>query len=255
MSKTNISKHPIYGNCEVYSPDDKLMFRCIEKRAMWYVTKTNAEILSHDPLRIKLNFKPNGLGYNNDSYGLEKLSNKCVVCGTDNELNRHHIVPTMYRRHMPLTYINHNFHDVVPICDDCHTSYERKADILKTELFNKYNIETKINVEYLQISKLAKTLINIKTLPIERKKLIESEIDSFSTKYNLSHKDYDELLYRLSNLKNEAIGYLRDVGKSVLEKYDNNQLFVEMWRNHFIENATPKFMPEKWTVDRSIIVR
>src|SRR5204863_7631260 len=48
--------------------------------------------------------------------------------------NRHHVVPSFYRRHLPPTVKDHSHHDVVLLCLGCHEKYEREADALKAEL-------------------------------------------------------------------------------------------------------------------------
>ena len=73
----------IYGNCCVLSPEGILMFRCNTKKVNWYLNRGLASIVSDDPLTIKLNFTPNGLGNHNKGYGLSKMHNKCVNCGIE----------------------------------------------------------------------------------------------------------------------------------------------------------------------------
>ena len=40
------------------------------------------------------------------------------------------------------------------------------------------------------------------------------------------------------------------VEKLLLEGKDAVQGFVEMWREHFLEHAKPKYMPKHWDVKR-----
>jgi hypothetical protein len=39
----SIRKKKIYGNYQVFSPDNVLMFRCDEKKANWYLDRDLAE--------------------------------------------------------------------------------------------------------------------------------------------------------------------------------------------------------------------
>ena len=51
----------IYGNCQVLSPEGHLMFRCESKKANWYLKRDLADIITDEPLVIKLKFQPNDL--------------------------------------------------------------------------------------------------------------------------------------------------------------------------------------------------
>jgi len=120
-------KNIIYGNCKVFSPQDELMFLCLEKKAKWYLDRGLAIIVKEDPLEIKLTFQPNGKGHTfNSAYYLAKKENKCVVCGeTDiKELTKHHVVPSEYVKHFPLEVKSRSSHDIVAICQKCHYDYE-----------------------------------------------------------------------------------------------------------------------------------
>ena len=115
LSRTVTKDRKIYGNYQVLSPDGHLMFRCDEKKANWYIKRNLAEIISNDPLIVKLKFQPKGLGNHNKKYGLSVIENICVVCGSDEFLTRHHVVPTCYRKFFPLEKKSHNFHDVLSL--------------------------------------------------------------------------------------------------------------------------------------------
>ena len=84
----------LYGNCKVYSPDNQLMFRCLEKKIKWYLDRGLAELIEESPLSIRLKFEPKGKGERIDKLKVER-NNICVVCGvTDlSILTKHHIVP------------------------------------------------------------------------------------------------------------------------------------------------------------------
>ena len=134
-------KGPIYGNSQVFSPDGELMFRCLEKRAKWYLERDLATIINDNPLSIKLNFIPKGKGESIDILKTER-KNKCVVCGIEdlNILTRHHLVPFIYRQHFPDIRKKHSCVFVVPVCVDCHYKYENDyAILLKKELANSYS--------------------------------------------------------------------------------------------------------------------
>ena len=106
----------------MFSPDGILMFRCDYKKANWYLKRNLGEVISQYPLKVKLKFKPRGLGNHNKSFGLTEMSNECVICGASEYLTRHHVVPYCYRRYFPTSIKSHNFHDVLSLCVKCHDS-------------------------------------------------------------------------------------------------------------------------------------
>jgi len=95
------------------------MFTCGEKRAFWYINKSLASIIGNK--KIKLNFIPNGFGYDdNEIFGKLPRKNICVVSGLNTNLQRHYIVPYCYRKYFPDIYKSKNHHDVVLINHDIH---------------------------------------------------------------------------------------------------------------------------------------
>jgi hypothetical protein len=235
----------IYGNYQVLSPDGILMFRCDLKKINWYIKRDLAEFL--DERTIKLKFKPNGLGNHNKSFGLSLMENKCVVCGSDEFLTKHHVVPISYRKHFPIELKSHNFHDVLSMCANCHESYERKADLIKLEISKKYNapingeiIDRKNEVKW---SKIASTLLgDYSKIPKSRIKQLKSDIKSHFNIKRLTNKR----LKNISSIKSTVIK--KTHGEIVLGSITDIQEFIEMWREHFIINTSPKYLPQNWSI-------
>lgn len=205
-------------------------------------------MISDDPRTIQLTFNPNGLGNHTKSYGIDEMVNICVNCGAEEMLTRHHIVPISYRRYMPLSIKSHNFHDVLPLCIDCHSIYERKADILKIELAKLY--DSPINgilirdKEKLKYSKMALILLdNDSTVPKKRIKYIKKEIRD---KFGLTRITKSKLI-DISNVK--SIIEKKTHGEMVMNKINDFQEFIEMWRKHFINNNECKFLPRNWDIN------
>lgn len=241
----------IYGNCKVLSPNGILMFRCDEKKANWYLKRNLADIISNDPLVVKLNFEPNGLGNHNKDWGLSEMPNQCVVCGNQEFLTRHHVVPYSYRRYFPLEVKSHSFHDVLSVCVDCHEKYERLADELKFNLSLKYdapiNGEIEKRSDVLKYSKMASTLLrNDINIPKSRVIEMRNDIKSFFGIKRLT----DSRLKSMVDVRSTVIK--KTHGKIVIEKIDNLQYFVEVWRNHFIEKMNPQFLPKNWSISNNI---
>lgn len=238
----------IYGNWQVQSPDGILMFRCDEKKAMWYVKRNLGDIINDDPKIVKLNFTPNGLGNHQRNYGLTEMLNICVVCGTNEFLTRHHVVPHCYRKYFPLEIKSHNFHDVLSVCVHCHDKYERKADDYKTQLSVMYqapiNGEPIDNKEIIKARKLANSLINFESvMPENRKVEIKNQIKDILGIKKL-HKS------RLQKLLNIEVKYSNKThGEIVVSKIDDIKGFMTAWRRHFVENNNCKFLPKDWSVE------
>ena len=253
MSKLNVKKdRRIYGNYQVESPDGVLMFRCDQKKANWYLNKNLASIVDDNQFIIRLNFEPKGLGNHDKPYGLVPMDNICVNCGTDEFLTRHHIVPICYRRHFPLKWKSHNFHDVLSLCIECHENYERKADDLKMKLSEKYNAPIGGLIfkdeRILKISKQAATLLgDVSNIPIDRINKLEVDIKEYLSK-DYTYDDLQELM-SMSHTKIE-----KSHGNMVMEQINDIQEFIELWRNHFIDNNKCEYLPINWNVKNKIII-
>jgi hypothetical protein len=237
----------IYGNWQVESPEGILMFRCDEKKALWYVNRNLAELKVGKNI-VRLNFKPNGLGNHNKEYGLTEMINRCVVCGTENWLTRHHVVPYCYRKYFPIEIKSHNFHDVLSVCIDCHDKYERKADEYKLNLSKIYNApingELIDNKEIIRARRLTSSLINFKdVMPDSRVLEIKNEIKKILGLKRLHNSRLQKILkieVRYSNRKH---------GEIVVSKITNIDDFMKSWRKHFVENNDCKFLPKDWSVE------
>lgn len=102
------------------------------KKAMWYVERGLGKVTCEDPLSVTLNFEPEGRTNNitqqnkfDDNFYVSDRSNMCVRCSKDKDYARFHIVPTIYRTHLPDSLKSHRSHDVVLLCFDCHDRCSR----------------------------------------------------------------------------------------------------------------------------------
>jgi hypothetical protein len=245
-----------YGNCKVFSPTDVLMFLCNPAKIRWYL-KRNLAVPIEDPdgLAIKLLFEPKGLGYFDDSddYFYKPKENKCVCCGTADYsvLTKHHIVPYWYRKWMPDIYKNHNSYDVVMLCRICHDKYEIEAAKLKIDLFIRYQIELKgaCKFKVFEIKGYAGTMLqHFDKLPESKFDIMSDAIEEY-----LGRPWLDQDLEKLSNLKIEEDKNYFNPAKLLVDKIIDLDEFIKMWRQHFIDNLNPQFMPDGWTVNRDVI--
>jgi hypothetical protein len=239
----------IYGNYKVFSPNGELMFRCDEKKANWYLNRDLAKLTDIDTFTIQLKFEPKGLGNHNRVYGLTEMYNKCVVCGSNEFLTRHHVVPICYRRFFPVHIKSHNFHDVLSVCANCHEQYEKSAFEYKLKIAEQYNVpingEMYDNREFLRVKRMASCLVDgiFPNIPKKRIKEIKKEIKNYFKWKNISKKRVKEIL----DVKLKV--YNRTHGEIVISKVIDINEFIKSWRNHFVENMDCKYLPKNWSVD------
>jgi len=245
--RESIKNRKIYGNYSVYSPDNILMFRSNIKKINWYLSRNLAEKI--DDYSIRLTFNPNGLGCHGLDYGLEKMQNICVVCGTNQFLTKHHVVPRCYRIHFSEEIKSHRFHDVLTVCLDCHFTYEELAFEYKKKLSEIYNVP--INGDLINNKKLQKIqglflCLDKEEIPDKRKEEIRKEI-----KEELGVKRISNQLKKkwISQNTPPPIICTKTHGEMVIEKINSIDQFIKNWRIHFIENTNPKFLPKSWSID------
>lgn len=115
-------KKAVYENAKMLDPDGNLLCHTEFKKAHWYILKGLATKVheAEGELTIQLNFEPNRQAtQEDDDFYVASNSNSCVVCGSDSEYSRFHIVPSIYRTHLPETLKSHRSHDVVLLCFEC----------------------------------------------------------------------------------------------------------------------------------------
>ena len=271
------SKNLNAENWEVYHPNGTHMFTCGEKKATWYLNRDLAKRMMNG--KIMLTFEPKGNGFEaNEVFGKSIRETKCVVCGIEENLQRHHIVPYCYRTYFPEKYKSKNHHDVVLINCEKHSYYEQIATQFKDEIAVMFDVKTigDFNLDYTaklrEFGKPNAILLNMihsifKTygklpynLKIEKLKTIADMIGvKFETVCNYNYIQLMKLYIllkkeheaELSEFKKKYRIYY-DHGYHVIQKLDTEEKimkFVKLWRTHFIETMNPKFMPNGWSID------
>ena len=251
---SQLRKTLIYGNCQVFSPTGELMFRCLEKRANWYLKRNLATIISQDPLCIKLNFTPKGKGETLDILKMER-KNKCVVCGLEdlNLLTIHHLVPFVYRQHFPGKRKQHSSLFVVPICRDCHLDYENNhAFQLKKILAEAYSapFNGTFDIEKSKTIGMISCLTKYSDrIPEDRKEFLRNKLKQNLIDLGIYENDnlsdvviLDIVKERLEKESKDQID--NSHGKTVVDRIKDFDEFEKMWAKHFVDNMKPKFMPE-----------
>lgn len=235
-------KTPPYSNCKMLSPEGVLMCRIGMRKANWYTSRNLAKVVCGNPYTIQLYFNPNGLGNFNDNYYLSDKENICVVCGSCENLTKHHIIPKCFRKHFPLRIKGNSSHDLLLLCVECHEYYEIHASKLKKQIVG--DVDFNEDISKIRAVKAAKTLVAHKEI-IPEDKIIELMIivENFVGDVN------DLIIEEISNMNNYYSSN-KEIWKSAVEKIDDLHLFMTNWRKHFIDVMQPKFLPEYWSVDR-----
>jgi hypothetical protein len=248
-------------------PDGEFMFFHTERKMKSMLKNGLVRILSERRKMAQLTFIPKGYGVDKDDiFMTTPKERKCVVCGISHSLTRHHVVPKEFRKHFPDRFKESNAHDILFVCDKHHEQYERKADILKREYFEKYNIESLCPMQTKVISqiKMRYNLISHLERMITDNNLHKSKIDyKLKTVLKLEQEaplTLNQLKYLKENYKERlkvARNYFKTETSSgflvdIIMKEDTLETFVRTWRQHFIDNAHPLYLPLGWSVNRRI---
>lgn len=221
----------IYSNCKLLSIDGELLSYIGKRRMEWYLKKGLANSISDT--EIQLIFNHSGKNIQPKLY-TEVRDNICVVCGGNENLTKHHIVPYAFKRYFPLKYKNRTSFDVAVLCVDCHENYERHAYNFKKELMDKYGVSQSNKPYELGI---ATTLLKHRgDLPDEVHKTLSARlpvgIADSSESLETFIKSFNGKKQNVSELLVTAVPVISD--------------FIIAWRKHFVEFAQPKYMPASW---------
>lgn len=246
-----LQKHKYYGNILVSSPDGKPMFRCSDKQAKWYLERNLADgfgFMWDDEMsitEIKLKFQPNGLGHYSEPDLLEEQRNICCVCGSEKDLVKNYIVPREYMHNFPLEFKSRRFENRIMLCIDClkerNTLVRDSLSKLLGELCKvpADGIGAANDSKFKKIVLIANALTQKKyILPervrTEKLKIIEEYLGHFPTENEIIELSKSKWIDR-SNYKTH--------GQAVVEKITDFEMFINVWRNHFMQTMKPKFPP------------
>jgi len=135
------AKGPVYENCTILDPSGQALCTVDSKKLSWYVKRGLADHV--DKRTIRLRFEPRGrfgIAKNpasneergdeptaEDAAQLERRErfytsfkeNRCSACASDQNLARYNIVPSCFRKFLPMTH-QPGTHDVLLLCIPCH---------------------------------------------------------------------------------------------------------------------------------------
>jgi|688.fasta_scaffold21308_2 hypothetical protein len=238
----------IFENYLIQAPDGVNLSRCGAKKLRWYLNNNLADIVSENPPTIRLRFEPRGRDGINDPYLLDGKPNVCVVCGLDENLTRHHIIPYCFIKHMDLEYKVDIIRDIFPLCRPCHNQYEKFSHDKRIELLQRFGIcldeEKNLRSKFRNASGAAKTILKqAEKIPPERKEKLIQVISEFLNKSEISKED-------LQHLTNPACDPNPNISELVAKQITDYNEFAKEWRTHFVNTMAPKFMPDNWRIDR-----
>lgn len=270
--KQGSRKFDLSDNWDVHHPNGGHMFTTSKRKVDWYLDRDLAVIIA--PQKVQLTFEPRGDGFkDHEVFGKTPRINKCVVCGEEIGLQRHHVVPYHYRKFMPLRYKSRNHHDVVLICRKHHEEYEQIAKFHKNWIAMEFQVESIEEMNAKQINymvdnlkdqfkaiKVLDTLLNrYNVIPIERVEWICNELEILLgvKVIDMNFDQIEDLHDRTDKLINTKKNELMNVenffhGKAVIAKLKDDEafeVFIKGWRVHFIESMKPEHMPFGWSVD------
>lgn len=248
-------KSPLYSNCVILSPDGSMLCRAGERRMNWYLQKGLAEKTSDDPPTIKLLFEPAGGGDSDDEYMLARKENVCVVCGAADDLTRHHVVPYSYRVHFPEFRKSHSSYDVLPLCIACHEKYEVKARQFRKEVLDELKVQEdgegiKVDMRAVKAIKSANAILKHgRRIPAEKMASLRSYLAQYYGKTEIT----DEDIAAAAQLQWQIVPPdYACASRKVVESIADIDEFAKRWREHFVRETNPQYMPKYWDANKKI---
>lgn len=147
MEQTTISadsipvRRVLYENFKLYSASDVFIGYVPKKKIDWYLKKGIGYMIGETA--VKLKFEPTfrrEFVQRNES-DCKPIENKCIVCGSEDNLNRFHVLPRSIKKLFSLHVKSHRSDGIVPLCVE-HTSCADEAmNELKHRLYDEHCIE------------------------------------------------------------------------------------------------------------------
>lgn len=243
----------IFDNCIIQAPDGVNLSRCGIKKAKWYLSRGLGSLVSDDPMTIRLHFEPSGRNGIEDPLLMDGKPNICVVCGTTENLTRHHIIPYCFIRHMRLEYKVDIIRDIFPLCVECHNRYEQKVHTKREELAARMGVKLHglPEEDYHRLRKAKSAALALHKygdrIPARRTQELQSIVNEYLQAENITK---EELLLQDGSGGLEVHPGFINVMKEIAIRVTDYSAFAREWRQHFVTTMKPKYMPEVWTVDR-----
>jgi len=224
-----------YENYSLFHPDGTLMCFCSAKRANWYLQRGLAEQIG--PKSFGLTFEPRGYGDPNVILG--NRENICVITGESNNLTKHHVVPTQFRKLFPNAYKDKNSMDLLLLTREAHNDYEQHATLFKHILYADFDFRRNSDKyrEWREITKYVNALINHKhQIPPSIQVYMQMRIDGIRDRWNFTDAELQRGM--------ESILFPDPIEQVI--NYLGVENMIVIWKLHFIKYGKPKFLPDWW---------
>ena len=257
----SVLSRPLYDNSRLEAPDGELLCVCDSKKALWYVSKNLGKVIENSPtLTVRLNFEPAGRpkGQAGDYY-LAAKNNFCVVCGVDKCCLRKYIVPHEYRKLFPEVMRDHQSHDVLLMCLDCHQASNRLDHQMRSKLatisgspLDEIISKTKEDFDLKAIRSAGRALLKDferNKIPMERKRELIRILKEHFEKDELGFEIIEAAANIDTCIQNED--YVSHA-ESVVTYFAENEGILKLeklWRQHFLDSMKPQFLPPNWSID------
>lgn len=242
----------IFENCMIQAPDGVNLSRCGIKKAEWYLSRNLADKVTDEPLTIRLRFEPSGRRGLGDPLLLDGKPNICVVCGTNKDLTKHHIVPYSFIKYMEVEYKVDIIRDIFPLCQPCHGDYEKLSQEKRKKMAEDMGVPM-YGLDAEEVRKVRKAMGAAAALqkykdciPEDRKEMMREIVRDFLGKSDITDDDLTGIRQYKITERPDYINFSKHVAESVTDYSE----FAREWREHFVKTMKPKYMPEAWKVDR-----
>jgi hypothetical protein len=204
---------------------------------------------------IRLTFTPKGKGNLGNSYYEHGLENKCVVCGAEQSLVKHNVIPHAYKRHFPLHVKSHASHDVLLFCVPCHMTCSQHNEILKSKLAEEMGVPLtttpkSAHVSFARIRSAATAMLRDadKIPPERRASLLEVVAKHFGV---LAVNVTTEMLEEASAFEAKPGRVApEDTHEALLvaklSTPDQRRAFCLRWRLHMLRTMQPRHLSPHW---------
>lgn len=293
-------KNEAYSNSRIYSSSGALVAHCDRSKALWYLSKGLATHVSGrlergpalgaasqtdgEPLTVQLTFSPEERHHGEEGFealgSLLPRQNICVVCGTDANLSRYHVLPRSYQKHFVTREKAHRSHDILLMCVYHHEECNRHVMELKMRIAEEYNApldgigRIAPTPEERNVVKSASVFVRQHQggIPQDRVELLENTVRmwwNMNKPEELVHLDaLDAAALEFSSrlgrpLPKKGKGGWQAVatanenfkshGEMVVEKLNSQgqdavHLFVYRWRKHFCRALAPRHLPDDFSL-------
>lgn len=246
---------PAYGNCLILAPDGQALSRAGHDKIDWYLERNLGELVCEEPRTLKLFFEPSGRCGAEHPFTTAYKRNICVVCGSEDKITRHHVVPFCFRKHFPDELKNHKIHDVLLLCVPCHDKYEEFATEVKKQISVRTGIPIagvgrNIDTTFYSVRSAAHALLNHgHKIPEARKQILYDRLKRYFDKESVTPED---IKFAASMEQQTYDPSYKTFGQCVVEQTGDVEAFIKEWRRHFVESMKPIYLPEHWNVDNPV---